>query len=489
MSVNPFPSCNTNNPSACAGFNENCFITETGTGNPANYLQFPIGQGIETLPGLITIGDVDVGANIVMTGTAGVNYIEFPDGTRQYTAFTGSTTTPSVFTPDANTLVSPSVYFMNPIVITYPTGTKSFSAYGFSGGGNNATPVIFTPNPAVTGQQLTYAPSATSNSGSGALVSSLPVKTGTTNCCQAVLQPNLTPSNGDPNSASVWMGFVSLNPATVTATLVSSSGSNPANIVSGCQLVISNPSVGCPSSIVLTATVGGNNLIWNYVQGSTSSYYVNVTNLAATVYNSTPNRWRGQVNISGNTLTTVANFFGTLKVGYYVLGTSFAVFVSAQTNSTTFTVKGCYSGFTTSASLSYGYASANGVDCALAVYSSNTTPTSIAYIKGSNAPLNVNPTFGGSITSTNAYPLTQYGSSTAVTQGTNTGIYPTLATITQVKVQNSGAVQIGSLAGSSVITNCASSNQKITTFPAGGQPTVTETLGGLGGFGCIFSSV
>jgi len=495
MSINPFPSCNTSNPSNCAGFNAECFLPDTGGGaDPANYLQFPIGQGVETLPALITLGDVDVGANIVMTGTAGLNYIQFPDGTKQYTAFTGSTTTDNVFTIDGNTLVNPSVYLMNPITLTYPAGTKSFTAYAFSGGGNGTAPVTNSPSPISDGQTLTYNASVTSNSGVGVATGTLPVAVGTSNCCQVVFQPNLLPTVGNaPASSVVFAGLASLNASTQVATLIPASG-NATNIVEGMGMTFTARTLryGCPSAIVLTTRVtAGNNLVWNYVQGSQSSYYIDKTGLEqlqAVVYNNT-NRVKVTVTIGGNILTVNSTQQGTLQVGYYLIAQTFAVFVSSQLNATQYVVKGCSAGFTIISGVAYGFPSSNGMDATLAVYSSNTTPTPVAFLAGSNASLTATSVTGGLIQSLGSLPLTQYFSTPAATQVAISGVYPALPTITQLAIQNSGAVQIGTFPNSSAITNCANSNQKITTFSAGQQPLVTQTLGGLGGFGIIFSSV
>jgi hypothetical protein len=491
MSINPFPSCNTSNPSTCAGFNAECFIVDTGTGNPENYLQFPLGQGVETLPGLISLGDVDVGANIIMTGTAGLNYIQFPDDTKQYTAFTGLTTTDNVFTIDGNTLVTPSVYLMNPITLTYPAGTKSFTAYAFSGSGNGTAPVTNSPSPISDGQTLTYNASVTSNSGVGVATGTLPVAVGTSNCCQVVFQPNLLPTVGNaPASSVVFSGLASLTASTQVATFIAGSG-NAANIVEGMAMTFTARTLryGCPSAIVLTTRVtAGNNLVWNYVQGSQSSYYIDKTGLQAVVYNNT-NRVKVTVTIVGNILTVNSTQQGTLQVGYYLIAKTFAVFVASQTNATTFVVKGCSAGFTISSGVAYGFPSSNGMDATLAVYSSNTTPTPIAFLAGSNASLTTSSVTGGLIQSLSSLPLTQYFSTPAATQGSISGVYPAIPTITQLALQNSGAVQLGSYPNSSIITNCANSNQKITTFTSGQQPLVTETLGGLGGFGVIFSSV
>ena len=489
MSVNPFPSCNTSNPAQCAGFNQECFIVDTGSGNPANYVQYPLAQGVCTIPSVITLGDVDVGANIVMTGIAGVNYIQFPDGTKQYTAYTGSTTTDNVFTIDGNALVSPSVYLMNPITITYPAGTKSFTAYAFSGGGNGTAPVTNSPSPISNGQTLTYNASVTSNSGVGVATGTLPVAVGTSNCAQVVFQPNLLPSVNDPTvNTVIFSGLASLNASTQVATFTAGSG-NSANIVEGMAMTFTARAsrYGCPSAIVLTTNVGGNNLVWNYVQGSQSSYYIDKTGIQGVVYSNT--RCKVIVNIANNILTVSSTIQGTLQVGYYLIAKTFAVFVASQTNATTFVVKGCSAGFSITGTTAYGFPSSNGMDSTLAVYSSNTTPTPIAFLAGSNASLTFASVTGGIIQSLGSLPLTQYSSTASATQGTISGVYPAIPTITQLALQNSGAVQLGSLPNASIITNCANSNQKITTFTSGQQPLVTQILGGLGGFGCIFSSV
>jgi hypothetical protein len=57
----------------------------------ANYLQFPVAQGFETLSGVNNFGSTTISQNLVLDGTYLTNYIEFPDGTKQYSA--GGTTT------------------------------------------------------------------------------------------------------------------------------------------------------------------------------------------------------------------------------------------------------------------------------------------------------------------------------------------------------------------------------------------------------------
>jgi hypothetical protein len=65
------------------------------------YLKYPFGQGNESIPSLIVAENASVGenlsvaqnlqvtGNIFMRGTDGINYLQFPDGTQQFTASTG----------------------------------------------------------------------------------------------------------------------------------------------------------------------------------------------------------------------------------------------------------------------------------------------------------------------------------------------------------------------------------------------------------------
>lgn len=77
------------------------------------YLKFPVAQGLETLQDTITNGTADFAGNIIMSGTALTNYIEFPDTTKQYTA---SVSTPNLL-PLNNTWTGTN-YFNNVAPIT-----------------------------------------------------------------------------------------------------------------------------------------------------------------------------------------------------------------------------------------------------------------------------------------------------------------------------------------------------------------------------------
>jgi len=63
----------------------------------ANFLEYPVAQGLETfnninnLGTLTNSGSITAGTNIVMSGTYNTNYIQFPDNSQQTTAFLPST--------------------------------------------------------------------------------------------------------------------------------------------------------------------------------------------------------------------------------------------------------------------------------------------------------------------------------------------------------------------------------------------------------------
>jgi len=63
--------------------NENQFLTEADANKL--YLEFPNGQGNETIPDVIVNGNMTISQNLILDGTSGTNYVEFPDGSRQYT--------------------------------------------------------------------------------------------------------------------------------------------------------------------------------------------------------------------------------------------------------------------------------------------------------------------------------------------------------------------------------------------------------------------
>jgi len=100
----------------------------------ANYCQYPIVQGGINTKSITATGSVGVSSNILMNGVAGVNYIEFPDGTKQYTGtqdFSGY-----AFTDISNTFTKLNTFDGNLAIggtlgvnyIQYPDGSKQYTA-------------------------------------------------------------------------------------------------------------------------------------------------------------------------------------------------------------------------------------------------------------------------------------------------------------------------------------------------------------------------
>jgi len=95
-------------------FNPSLWIVSAITGVSVqyldeNYLRYPVAQGYETLNGMTNLSNGTFEKNIVMSGTYLTNYLEFPDGSQQFSAgggggsgdallAGGTSTTPQTFT-------------------------------------------------------------------------------------------------------------------------------------------------------------------------------------------------------------------------------------------------------------------------------------------------------------------------------------------------------------------------------------------------------
>jgi hypothetical protein len=102
-----------------------------------HYCKFPVAQGNMSFAGISNTGTTTIGQNLVMTGTPNVNYLEFADGTKQYTAVAGDDIldTANVFTKN-NTFPS----------ISFNTGTGAnltSSNGGLVSDSNINTPSLF----------------------------------------------------------------------------------------------------------------------------------------------------------------------------------------------------------------------------------------------------------------------------------------------------------------------------------------------------------
>jgi hypothetical protein len=105
------------------------------------YLNFPLAQGEETLPALVVGGTETISgnstyaSNMIMSGTPSVNYQQYPDGTKQYEAFSGThTNADNVLTNGATTAGTYPVSYL-------PVGTTdlTYQPNNFDSAGNHLT--------------------------------------------------------------------------------------------------------------------------------------------------------------------------------------------------------------------------------------------------------------------------------------------------------------------------------------------------------------
>jgi hypothetical protein len=106
-------------------------------------LQYPIGQGEETIPSLIISGTEQINgtlnsaANTIMTGTPAVNYIEYPDGSKQYTAYTAVGTATNANNVLCRNITTTGTYPISYLPVGTTTGT--YQPNNFDSAGNHLT--------------------------------------------------------------------------------------------------------------------------------------------------------------------------------------------------------------------------------------------------------------------------------------------------------------------------------------------------------------
>jgi len=192
------------------------------------FLQYPNAQGTENLQitnvsglltadaGLtITAGDLTNKNNIIMNGTALTNYIQFPDGTQQFTAAAGG----------ASNVISTQTIISNQN-ITFPAGTQ-FATIMISGAGGVSGGFYF-DNPL----NVSTAGGA-GGAGGCAIIDRMPMEAGTNMICN--ITSGVVSVGYLPQTSSVYTNntpLFSANPGQNGTTAVSTGG-NPAGGVGG----------------------------------------------------------------------------------------------------------------------------------------------------------------------------------------------------------------------------------------------------------------
>jgi hypothetical protein len=483
----------------CAGFNPSCYglLTGTTTGglNPNDYLLFPVGQGVETLPALIDLGDMTVSNNINLTGIEGVNYIQFPDDTEQFTAFTGAGTLQQIipFTPYSLPSGGVSNAFNEAIILSYYLSTiKTYNVLAFSGGGQSN---IFyeTGNPS-NGQPFSVTVPGTSASGSGLSMKKIPVVTGQagnlTYALQTVFQPSLANPNYSPTASNAWSGTFVMNISgnSFQISIKTTASGNATNIAIGTSFVVPNAPFGCPSSFIIVSILTPNSQYGISIgcASNNPTYYVSQD---VTGYSQPAGslKCKGTISITGNQMTLTPTT-GTLNTGQSFWGwipqSNIIVFVKATPYSQTtfvYTVVGLTNSLPISTQTAYFYLAFNGVDTYVSTWQGASWQRN-AIIRGATSVFpasTVTSGSGGSITIQQSVGTVQQYLSTIGTAGfaQSTQSYPTgLVTFTNTVVGNSYA-QSNSVVEIQNCANCGSA--QFTPTPYATQSVADAGLGGV----------
>lgn len=341
----------------------------------AHYLKYPVAQGLETFEDIIVNGSETLSTNLILDGVANTNYIQFPDGTKQYTAPLGTNlltsnntwtgtqyfnnTTPmttSATQPastDASTKIPTTAWVQSAITtgsspilssvginpqiqtavvgtwnaLNTTAGTTKVDIWTIGGGGMSGTD--YTPSPPGWG------PAIGGCGGGGGLVCNKGLSLGGYNNAIAVLtQPQYvggtTNSQGQNTNwtfTSVWTGTFTQSGTTITLTTTTSGAMSVGTILYYTKSAFdaSYPSTLTPYGAYFNQLqiVSGSGTTWQ-VQ-SQQSQTLPAPAVAGTGY--TPAIvWEGTFTQSGTTITAVSTTSGTftattLNGGYWLVCT------------------------------------------------------------------------------------------------------------------------------------------------------------------------
>jgi hypothetical protein len=287
-------------------FDNSLFSNTTLTKEEADrlYLKYPIGQGEETIPSLNVLGAKDTtgnatfGDNIIMTGTPAVNYHEFPDGSKQYTAYTGvATNTNNVLTNGATAAGTYPISYL-------PAGTTSG-----------------TYNPNYFDNDLTYNPSTNALSVGNATNGQVNINGTGSSIEIAGTGTAITASSAN----AVSIPAATLTTATLTASTLNKSTGVNLQYNGSTKLSTTNTGIDCPvinAPTTLELKYGGT------TQLSMNSSGINInaglSNPLPLNYTTSGFGVKGesffQLNLTAMTRNTLANIFSTtLGTGVWLL--------------------------------------------------------------------------------------------------------------------------------------------------------------------------
>jgi len=325
------------------------------------YLRFPIAQGTEYLQNAEAI-NFDVGANLTLSGTDGVNYIQFPNGSKQYVASVSSNLLPLNNTwtgtnafnnvapitsgatqpasTDASTKIPTTAWVqgaisgssaVNPVlqstsisplqtnaiatwqVVSTPAGTQNVDLYTIGGGGNSGGDA--------TNPTLGWSKGIGGCGGGGGLVLNSRLSTGQQSNAFGVLnQPQFVGGttgqvgqNTNYTYTSVWGGSFTQSGTTITLTATTSGAMSIGTIIT---FTTSAFNTSYPAS---TTPYGAYYNQLQVISGSANTWVVQsqqsqTLNVAMVATGYTPQVfWEGTFTQSGTTITAVSTTSGSFN--------------------------------------------------------------------------------------------------------------------------------------------------------------------------------
>jgi hypothetical protein len=313
------------------------------------YLKFPVAQGLETLQQIVVNGTADfnnsltASNNIIMDGVFNTNYLQFPDGSKQYTASSGNvigsnntwtgtnafnTSLPtSTLTPTTgiqlttktyvDSAVSSSTNVASNIVKTYNTANTNFGSWNnFTTTGNTQYADIY-----IMSAGGCYAKGASFNvgapvksgggaGGGGGVVNYSRLPMGYINL-QYRIEPQFVNTYIQPQLDTIlWSGTITQNGTTIT---LASTTTGAVQVGTWIQLPNTTPNFNYLNSQLYI--VSGSGTTWTCLssQGQTISTAVSANCANNNVGLDRVSYWEGTITQSGTTLTLVSATLGNVN--------------------------------------------------------------------------------------------------------------------------------------------------------------------------------
>jgi len=268
-------------------FDSNDFISIADAENIAtlsqSFLRFPVSQGSEAISGsLITTGQITAGNNLIVSGTYLTNYIEYPDGSRQYTATAGGA---------------------DPLSSVLTAGNTATNSIALNNTGTGTNVISLLPNASASNPTIVLTDGTTTNT-----IDKNGYTTRNTTA-NATHYLNFSDASTTGTGAIQKTAGISCNPSTNTVTATTFSGALSGNASSATTATNATNAVNC--STTSTTTAGTYYPV--FVSSNVTGNYPNLVGVMT--YNPssntiTANTFNGALSGTATTATNIAGGLG-----------------------------------------------------------------------------------------------------------------------------------------------------------------------------------